>query len=79
MLEARQRLSEMQNIVHENVEWSQAKQKKIYDQKSSNRKFECGDKVLVLLPTPGSKLESKWQGPYTVTKVSKNGLNYELV
>ena len=31
-----------------------------------------------MLPTPGSKLESKWQGAYTVTNVFYNGLNYEL-
>ena len=32
----------------------------------------------MLLPTPGSKLESKWQGPYTITNVFENGLTYEL-
>ncbi|CAB4001952.1 Retrovirus-related Pol poly from transposon [Paramuricea clavata] len=78
VLEVRRRLSQMQSIVHENTKKSQAKQKKLYDQKSSHRKFQIGDKVLVLLPTPGSKLESKWQGPYTVTNVCTNGLNYEL-
>ena len=36
------------------------------------------DKALVLLPSPGNKLEMRWQGPYTVTKVFKDGLNYEL-
>ena len=78
VLKARRRLSQMRNIVHENIQKSQAKQKRFYDQKSSHRKFQIGDKVLVLLPTPGSKLESKWQGPYTVTNVFHNGLNYEL-
>ncbi|CAB4043387.1 Retrovirus-related Pol poly from transposon, partial [Paramuricea clavata] len=78
VLEALRRLSQMQSIVHENTKKSQVKQKKLYDQKSSHRKFQIGDKVLVLLPTPGSKLESKWQGPYTVTNVCTNGLNYEL-
>jgi hypothetical protein len=37
-----------------------------------------GDKVLVLLPSPGSKLEVKWQGPFMVTKVFNDGLNYEI-
>ena len=78
VLETRRRLSEMQNIVQENANKTQAKQKQIYDQRSSNRKFDIGDKVLVLLPTPGSKLESKWQGPYTITNVFENGLTYEL-
>ena len=40
--------------------------------------MEVGDKALVLLPSPGNKLEMRWQGPYTVTKVFKDGLNYEL-
>ena len=47
VLEARRRLNEMQSIVHENTKKSQAKQKKLYDQKSSHRKFQIGDKVLV--------------------------------
>jgi hypothetical protein len=78
VLETRRRLSEMRNIVQENANKTQAKQKQIYDQRSSHRKFDIGDKVLVLLPTPGSKLESKWQGPYTITNVFENGLTYEL-
>ena len=45
---------------------------------SSKRRLEVGDKALVLLPTPGSKLEMKWQGPFTVTKAFEDGLNYEL-
>jgi hypothetical protein len=78
VLETRRRLSEMQNIVQENANKTQAKQKQIYDPRSSHRKFDIGDKVLVLLPTPGRKLESKWQGPYTITNVFENGLTYEL-
>ena len=51
VLEARRRLNEMQSIVHENTKKSQAKQKKLYDQKSSHRKFQIGDKVLVFYIT----------------------------
>ena len=40
VLEARRRLSQMQSIVHENTKKSQAKQKKLYDQKSSHRKLQ---------------------------------------
>ena len=72
VLEARPRLSQMQNIVHENIQKSQAKQKRFYDQKSLHRKF------ISIATDAGSKLESKWQGPYTVTNVFYNGLNYEL-
>ena len=34
--------------------------------------------VLVLLPTPGGKLEIKLQGPFTVTRAPEDGLNHEL-
>ena len=50
----------------------------MYDSQSSHRQLEVGDKALVLLPSLGNKLEMRWQGPYTVTKVFKDGLNYEL-
>ncbi|KAK3729695.1 hypothetical protein QZH41_004571 [Actinostola sp. cb2023] len=78
VLEMRKKLSTMQQVVQKNLDKAQGKQKQIYDAHSSRRKFDVGDKALVLLPTPGSKLEVKWQGPYTVTKVLKGGLNYEL-
>lgn len=68
----------MQEIVKQNVSVAQVKQKRLYDQKSVDRKFEVGDKVLVLLPTPGSKLESKWFGPYSVIRVNDEGRSYEL-
>ncbi|KAK3740277.1 hypothetical protein QZH41_000196 [Actinostola sp. cb2023] len=64
--------------VAENLKASQAKQKRLYDRKSSTRRFEEGDKVLVLLPTPGSKLETKWHGPYVITKVKDEGRSYEV-
>ena len=78
VLEMRKRLTTMQEVVQKNLSQAQSKQKRSYDVRSSNRHFDMGDKVLLLLPTPGSKLEIKWQGPYTVTKVLDNGLNYEL-
>ena len=43
ILETRRRLSEMQNIVQRVTNKSQAKQKRIYDQRSSHRKFNIGD------------------------------------
>ena len=78
VLEVRRRLATMQQMVKANLERTQGKQKRLYDVQSSQRKLEVGDKALVLLPSPGSKLEMRWQGPYTVTKVSEDGLNYEL-
>jgi hypothetical protein len=78
VLETRKRLTQMQEIVHENLKGTQEKQKKLYDRQSFRRLLGLGDKVLVLLPTPGSKLEMKWQGHFIVSKVFENGLNYEV-
>ena len=80
VLEVRRRRATMQQVVKENLERTQGKQKRLYDIQSSQRKLklEVGDKALVLLPSPGSKLEMRWQGPYTVTRVLEDGLNYEL-
>ena len=78
VLEIRRRLATKQRVVQENLKEAQGKQKQLYDTHSSKRRLEVGDKALVLLPTPGSKLEMKWQGPFTVTKAFEDGLNYEL-
>ncbi|GFO04822.1 reverse transcriptase [Plakobranchus ocellatus] len=40
--------------------------KKHFDFKAKARKFEVGDKVLLLLPTKFNKLQLKWQGPFVV-------------
>lgn len=68
----------MQQVAQENLKQAQGKQKRLYDIHSSKRRLEVGDKALVLLPTPGSKLEMRWQGPFTVTRALEDGLNYEL-
>ena len=78
VLEVLRRLATMQEIVKENMKQAQGKQKRLYNFQSSHRRLEIGDKALVLLPSPGNKLEMRCQGPYTVTKVLKHGLNYEL-
>ena len=78
VLEIRRRLATMQEIVKENLKRAQSKQKRAYDSQSSHRRLEVGDKAEVLLPSPGNKLQMRWQGPFTVTKVFKDGLNYEL-
>lgn len=78
VLEIRRRLATMQQVAQENLKQAQGKQKRLYDIHSSKRRLEVGDKALVLLPTPGSKLEMRWQGPFTVTRALEDGLNYEL-
>ena len=39
--------------------------------------FQCGDKVLALLPIPGRPLQARYFGPYTVEKKASD-LNYVI-
>ncbi len=39
-----------------------------YDRKSVVRNFQAGDSVLVLLPVPGSALQARFTGPYTIER-----------
>ena len=56
---------------------NQKKMKANYDKKARDREFKKGDKVLVFLPEGGGKFESKWQGPYFITK-KVGEVNYEV-
>ena len=47
---------------------SQAKMKKRFERKAVRWKFQPGDKVLALLPVPGSALTARFSGPYVVEK-----------
>ena len=52
---------------------AQDKGKHYYDRKTRVRKFQPGEKVLVLLPTDHIKLLMQWKGPFEVSSVV--GLN----
>jgi hypothetical protein len=48
-----------------------------YDKKAQDRTYKVGQQVLVFLPEGAGKLDSKWQGPYKITK--KIGeVNYQV-
>lgn len=64
----RERLNHTCQLARENVAQSQSKMKRCYDIKSVLRVFKPGEKVLVLLPLPGSSLQSRFSGPYTVER-----------
>lgn len=68
ILETREKLAKMADIVSENEEVSKIEQKRYYDRKARHRSFEVGDKVLVLLPTSTKKLLAQWKGPVSVTE-----------
>lgn len=48
---------------------------KWYDQKAVHQTFSPGDKVLALLPIPGSPFLAKFSGPYSVVE-QVSELNY---
>ena len=69
VLELRERLEDTLKLAQDQRKLSQAKQKRYYDKRTKVRRFQPGDKVLVLLPTDTNKLLLQWKGPYDVTKV----------
>ena len=68
VVQIREQLQQMTDLVEQNMEKAQANPKKWYDRNARSRKFEPGDQVLVLLPTSTSKLLAQWQGPYEIVK-----------
>ena len=75
VLKMRDRLAEMSEIVQENLSRAQQTQKQWYDRTARTRKFNPGDRVLVLLPTSTHKLRAQWQGPFAVTE-KRGEVNY---
>ena len=69
VLKVRCRMSEIVEVIRQNMAEGQKRQKKGYDKEVRLREFEVGDTVLVLLPTSTSKLLVRWQGPYQITKL----------
>ena len=55
----------------------QIKQKAYYDRRARSRKFDVGNKVLLLLPTDSNKLLLQWKGPYEVVEVV-NRMDYKI-
>ena len=67
VFELREKLEDTLKI--EELRKAQQKGKHYYDRKTKARKFQPGDKVLVLLPTDHNKLLMQWKGPYEVSAV----------
>ena len=55
----------------------QINQKAYYYRRARLRKFDVGDKVLLLLPTDSNKLLLQWKGPYEVVEVV-NRIDYKI-
>ena len=77
VIELRDILEQTCKLAHENLKKVQIKQKAYYDRRARSRKFDVGDKVLLLLPTDSNKLLLHWKGPYEVVEVV-NRMDYKI-
>ena len=77
VIELRERLEETCQLARDNLEKVQFKQKTYYDKRARLRKFDVGDKVLLLLPTDSNKLLLQWKGPYEVVEIV-NRMDYRV-
>jgi len=77
VLELQERLQETCELARQELQKAQGRQKQYYDVKSKDRKFQPGDKVLLLLPTDGNKLLMHWKGPFEVIE-GRNDNNYRI-
>ena len=77
VIELRDRLEQTCKLAHENLKKVQIKQKAYYDRRARSRKFNVGDKVLLLLPTDSNKLLLQWKGSYEVVEVV-NRMDYKI-
>ena len=71
MLDLRERLNDTLKLAKEQLESSQARQKKHFDKKTRARYFSPGD--VLVLPTDTNKLLVQWKGPYDI--INSVGLN----
>lgn len=60
----RGKLQEMSDIVIQNIEVEQKKQKQYCDRNAREKEFSSGDKVLILLPLSSNKLHALWKETY---------------
>ena len=73
----KERLHHASGLAREALSSSQERMKRRFDRQAVERQFKPGDRVLVLLPVPGSALDARFAGPYVVKgKVSET--NYVI-
>ena len=77
VIEMRERLAEMTQLVAKHAALSQQRQKQYHDKSAKTRSFRIGDQVLVLLPTAANRLKLRWTGPYKVTR-KVGAVDYEI-
>ena len=77
MVDLRERLEKICKLAQDNVRKLDIKQNAFYDKRARSRKFDIGDKVLLLLTSESNKVLLQWNGPYEVLEVV-NVMNYKI-
>ena len=77
VFELREKLEDTLKLAHSELAKAQQKRNHYYDRKFKVRKFQPGEKVLVMLPTHHNKLLMHWKGPFELSSVA--GLNDYIV
>ncbi len=68
VVDLRDRLESTCDLARLELAKASKRHKQYYDTRTRDRKFEVGDKVLMLLPTDRNKLKMQWKGPFVVIK-----------
>ena len=68
VIDLRERLEKTCKLAQDNVRKLDIKQNAFYDKHARSRKFDVGDKVL-LLPSESNKVLLQWDDPYEVLEV----------
>ncbi|XP_064087495.1 uncharacterized protein LOC135202170 [Macrobrachium nipponense] len=76
IINLRDKLQSMAEVAVNNAKVSAKKYKEYFDQKTSSRKSKVNDEVLVMLPNSSNKFLMQWKGPYVITDVHSNGVDY---
>ncbi|KAL3875347.1 hypothetical protein ACJMK2_033305 [Sinanodonta woodiana] len=77
VVDLRERLESTCRMAHDELVKSGRKYAKYYNRGTRSRKFDVGDRVLVLLPTSRNKLLVQWKGPFKVKQV-KGEMDYRI-
>ena len=77
VFDLRNKLEETCQVAKRGLEEAQGVYKNYYDRKGRNRRFDVGQRVLVLLPTEHNKLTLQWKGPYEIIEVI-NKMDYKI-
>lgn len=68
VLQMREKMEQLSQLVHQNMEKAQVRQKHSFDKQARARVFQPGQEVVLLLPTSDNKLLTRWQGPFKVLR-----------